>query len=180
LENLRFRQERISAMIIHRGKGVEPIGRTEVHFNIRAGLSPKFIRNSTVCICNRDPSFRPRIFAQPMSPSVSQEPTCLEQSEWSGLLGQLPLFPPAAQPPPTLFPLLSPLLQQKLSLLSVGRGRGWPAALTWLSSDLSYKVNERLKSSWRPDGLEEQFQGYRRLDDDLVLSGTLSNSNPYI
>ena len=42
------------------------------------------------------------------------------------------------------------------SCLSAER-RGWAGALTWLSPDLSYKVNERLKSSRRPDGLQEQI-----------------------
>lgn len=104
-----------------------------------------------------------------MSPSISQEPLPLDSSEWANLLSQLPLFPPAAQPPPALFPLLSPLLQQKLGFLSLGRGRGWPGTLTWLSPDLSYKVNQRLKSSERPDGLQERFRGYRRFDEELVI-----------
>ena len=104
-----------------------------------------------------------------MSPSISQEPLSLDSSEWADLLSQLPLFPPAAQPPPALFPLLSPLLQQKLGLLFLGRGRGWPGALTWLSPDLSYKVIERLKSCGRPDGLHKRFRGYRRFDEELVF-----------
>ena len=36
------------------------------------------------------------------SPSISQEPSSLYSSEWADLLSQLPLFPPAAQPPPAL------------------------------------------------------------------------------
>jgi hypothetical protein len=104
-----------------------------------------------------------------MSPSISQEPLSLGSSEWVDLLGRLPLFPPAARAPAALFPLLSPLLQQKLGFLSLGRERGWAGALTWLSSDLSYKVNERLKSSARPDGLQERFRGYRKFDEELVL-----------
>src|SRR5438046_7205927 len=104
-----------------------------------------------------------------MSPSISQEPLSLDSSEWADLLSQLPLFPPAAQPPPALFPLLSPLLQQKLGFLSLGRGHGWPGALTWLSQDLSYKVIERLKRCERPDGLHQRFRGYRRFDEELVI-----------
>lgn len=104
-----------------------------------------------------------------MLPSISEEPTAIEWSEWSDLLSQLPLFPPsAAQPPPALFPLLTPLLQQKLRLLSLGRGHGWPGALTWLPSELSRKVNERLKSARRSEGLQERFLGYRRFDAELV------------
>jgi hypothetical protein len=109
--------------------------------------------------------------------SIMEEPPSLERSEWSSLLGQLPLFPPAPHPPPALFPLLSPLLQQKLGLLSLGRGRGWPGALTWLPHELSYKVNERLKSAWLADGLEERFRGYRRFDDETVRSSNLKQSN---
>jgi hypothetical protein len=100
-----------------------------------------------------------------MSPSVSQEPPSIE---WNDLIAQLPLFPPDAHPPATLFPLLSPLLHQKLGLLSLGRGRGWPGTLTWLSPDLSYKVNERLKSAWRREGLGERLRGYRRFDQETV------------
>jgi hypothetical protein len=109
--------------------------------------------------------------------SIMEEPPSLERSEWSSLLGQLPLFPPAPHPPPALFPLLTQLLQQKLGLLSLGRGRGWPGALTWLPHELSYKVNERLKSAWLADGLEERFRGYRRFDDETVRSSNLKQSN---
>jgi hypothetical protein len=105
-----------------------------------------------------------------MSPSVSREPP---SAEWQDLLNQLPIFPPAPLPPPTLFPLLSPLLRQKLGLLSLGRGRGWPGTLTWLPPDLSYKVNERLKSAWRHQGLNEKFLGYRRFDEETVCPRTL-------
>jgi len=100
-------------------------------------------------------------------PSI-QEPPSLDQSQWLNLVSSLPLFPPDSHPPPTLFPLLSPLLQQKLGLLSLGRGRGWPGTLTWLPPELSYKVNERLRSSWRLEGLDEQFRGYRRFDQETV------------
>ena len=99
---------------------------------------------------------------------IEEELPCLDRSQWSNLVSELPLFPPDSHPPPTLFPLISPLLQQKLGLLSLGRGRGWPGTLTWLSPDLSYKVNERLRNSWRPEGLEEQFRGYRRFDQETV------------
>jgi len=92
----------------------------------------------------------------------------LSDSEWSDLLQQLPLFPPAAQPPRTLQPFLSPLLRHKLGFLSLGRGSGWAGALTWLPPDQSYKVNDRLKSTWLADGLQERFRGYRRFDDELV------------
>lgn len=112
-----------------------------------------------------------------MSPSISQEPLPLNSSEWADLLSQLPLFPPAAQPPPALFPLLGPLLQQKLGFLSLGRRRGWAGALTWLSPDLSYKVNERLKSSRRLDGLQERFRGYRRFDEELVFLNLIALFN---
>jgi hypothetical protein len=105
-----------------------------------------------------------------MSPSISLEPPSLNSSEWVILLNQLPLFPPSAHPPAALFPLLSPLLQQKLGLLSVGRGHGWPGALTWLPPELSHKVSERLKGTWPPDGLQEQFRGYRRFDAELVFA----------
>jgi hypothetical protein len=108
--------------------------------------------------------------------SIMEEPPSLERSEWSSLLGQLPLFPPAPHPPPALSPLLSPLLQQKLGLLSLGRGRGWPGTLTWLPHELSYKVNERLKSAWLAE-LEERFRGYRRFDDETVRSSNLKQSN---
>jgi hypothetical protein len=101
----------------------------------------------------------------PMSPSVSQEPPSVE---WTDLIAQLPLFPPDAYPPANLFPLLSPLLQQKLGLLSLGRGRGWPGTLTWLPPDLSFKVHERLRNAWRQDGLGERFRGYRRFDEETV------------
>jgi hypothetical protein len=113
-----------------------------------------------------------------MSPSIFIEPPSLDLSEWVDLLNQLPLFPPAAQPPAAIFPLLSPLLQQKLGLLSIGRGRGWPGALTWLSPDLSYKVNERLRGAWRPDGLQERFRGYRRFDQEMVLY--ITSNEPYV
>jgi len=86
------------------------------------------------------------------------------------LITQLPLFPPSAHPPPTLFPLLSPLLQQKLGLLSLGRGRGWPGTLTWLPPDLSYRVNERLGSTCRSDGLGERLRGYRKFDQETILA----------
>jgi hypothetical protein len=100
-----------------------------------------------------------------MSLSVSQGPPSIE---WTELITQLPLFPPSAHPPPTLFPLLSPLLQQKLGLLSLGRGRGWPGTLTWLPPDFSYRVNERLKSTCRSDGLGERLRGYRKFDQETV------------
>jgi len=101
-------------------------------------------------------------------PVIEEELPSLDRSQWSALVSELPLFPPDSHPPPTLFPLLSPLLQQKLGLLSLGRGRGWPGTLTWLPADLSYKVNERLRNSLRLDGLEEQFRGYRRFDQETV------------
>ena len=106
-----------------------------------------------------------------MLASVSEEAALaldLSDSEWSGLVLQLPLFPPAAQPPRTLQPFLSPILRHKLSFLSLGRGSGWAGALTWLPPDQSYKVSERLKNTWLADGLQERFRGYRRFDDELV------------
>jgi hypothetical protein len=107
----------------------------------------------------------------PTLPSIAEEAQLpsLEWTEWSGILSQLPLFPPAAQPPASLYPHISPLLTQKLGLLPLARGRDWPCALTWLSPDLSYKVNERLKSCRLADGLQHRFRGYRRFDDELVL-----------
>jgi len=107
-----------------------------------------------------------------MSPSVSdieKEPQSLDHSELAHLVNSLPLFPPAAVPPADLYPLLSPLLQQKIGLLSLSRGRNWPAVLSWLSAELSCKVHDRLKTAqWRSDGLKLQFQGYRRFDNELV------------
>lgn len=103
-----------------------------------------------------------------MALSSIQEPPSLDRSQWLDVLSRLPLFPPDSHPPPTIFPLLSPLLQQKLGLLSLGRGRGWPGTLTWLPPDLSFKVNERLRSSWRHEGLDEHFRGYRRFDQETV------------
>ena len=107
-----------------------------------------------------------------MSPSVAaidEEPQALSHSEWADLVNSLPLFPPADVPPPVLFTLLSPLLQQKIGLLSLGRGRSWPAVLSWLSPELSFKVHDRLKdATWRPDGAKQQFRGYRRFDNELV------------
>jgi hypothetical protein len=97
-------------------------------------------------------------------------PPQMESSEWSELLLQLPLFPPAAHPPSTLYPLLAPLLRQKTGLLSLGRGRNWPSALTWLPPELSYKVNERLKNLQPSILLEEHFRGYRRFDDETVCA----------
>jgi len=112
------------------------------------------------------------IAEEDMSPSVSaieREPKALDPSEWARLVNSLPLFPPADVPPPLLYPLLSPLLQQKLGLLSLGRGRNWPAVLCWLSPELSYEVHDRLKSAtWRPDGVKQEFRGYRRFDNELV------------
>ena len=111
-----------------------------------------------------------------MLPSIIEEegqPPSLAWSEWSDLLNQLPLFPPPAQPPPTLFPNLSPLLHQKLALLSIGRGHHWPCALTWLPPALSHKVEERLKSCRVAGGLQEQFRGYRRFDEELVFAFNL-------
>ena len=116
-------------------------------------------------------SFRPTpkmVLSSIQEDESIQEPPSLDRSQWLSLLSELPLFPPDSHPPRTLFPLLSPLLQQKLGLLSLGRGRGWPGTLTWLSPDLSYKVNERLRNSWRPEGLEEHFRGYRRFDQETV------------
>jgi hypothetical protein len=104
--------------------------------------------------------------ASTMSSSVTEhDPPSVH---WLELVAELPLFPPDGHPPPNLFPLLSPLLQQKLGLLSLGRGRGWPGTLTWLPPDLSYRVNERLKSAWRADGLGERLRGYRRFDAETV------------
>jgi hypothetical protein len=112
------------------------------------------------------------ITEEDMSPSVAaieREPEVLDPSEWAHLVNSLPLFPPPEVPPPLLYPLLSPLLQQKLGLLSLGRGRNWPAVLCWLSPELSYKVHDRLKNaSWRPDGVKQEFRGYRRFDNELV------------
>ena len=108
-----------------------------------------------------------------MLPSISEISPPMEFSEWSDLLGQLPLFPPAPQPPPELFPFLSPLLRHKLGFLSLGRGHGWPGALTWLPLDLSHKVNERLKSAGGADSLHEHFRGYRRFDDEMVAAPAL-------
>src|SRR5277367_5920928 len=115
-----------------------------------------------------------------MLPSISELPESLNYSEWTDLLQQLPLFPPAAQPPPSLFPLLSPILQQKLGFLSLGRGSGWPGALTWLEPALSNKVNERLKSSDRSAGLQERFKGYRRFDQEMVRQPYRARSKLYI
>ena len=98
----------------------------------------------------------------------TQNPPSMDSAAWSELLNQLPLFPPPAHPPPTLYPLLAPLLRQKLGLLSLGRGRNWPGTLTWLPPELSYKVNERLKSRLRQIGLGQEFRGYRRLDEETV------------
>lgn len=113
---------------------------------------------------------RPELFPPfAMSPSISQDPLSLGSSEWIDLLSQLPLFPPASQPSPALFPFLSPLLQQKLGFLPHGRRPNWAGALTWLSPDLSHKVNDRLKNSRRADGLQECFRGYRRFDEQLVF-----------
>jgi hypothetical protein len=112
------------------------------------------------------------ISEEEMSPSattIAREPEALEPSEWAHLVNSLPLFPPPDVPPPVLYPLLSPLLQQKLGLLSLGRGRNWPAVLCWLSPELSLKVHNRLESAtWRPDGVKQQFRGYRRFDNELV------------
>ena len=102
-----------------------------------------------------------------------QHPPHMECSAWSELLLQLPLFPPPAYPPPTLYPLLAPLLRQKLGLLSLGRGRNWPGALTWHPPDLSYKVNERLRGPKPATGLGEEFRGYRRFDEETVYLPTL-------
>jgi hypothetical protein len=111
----------------------------------------------------------PIVIQETMLPSISELPESLNYSEWTDLLLQLPLFPPTAQPPPALFPLLSPILQQKLGLLSLGRGSGWPGVLTWLEPYSSYKVNERLKSSNLSAGLQERFKGYRRFDQEMVF-----------
>jgi len=109
-----------------------------------------------------------------MVATIVQVPQNMEGSAWSELLVQLPLFPPSAHPPSTLYPLLAPLLRQKVGLLSLGRGRNWPGTLTWLPPELSYKVNERLKNTKPSTSLEESFRGYRRFDQETVC-----NSQPY-
>ena len=111
--------------------------------------------------------------AEEMAASVSdveKEPQLLDHSEWAHLVNSLPLFPPAEVPPPVLYPVLSPLLQQKIGLLSLSRGRNWPALLSWLSPELSFKVHDRLKNAkWHPDGVTQHFHGYRTFDNELVL-----------
>jgi hypothetical protein len=145
------------------GKAVHstPIGQKEI-----SSLRTKAVNYLTTPNSTR--TYKELSRLRKMLPSISESPESLDYSEWTDLLQQLPLFPPAAHPPPSLFPLLSPILQQKLGFLSLGRGSGWPGALTWLEPALSYKVNERLKSSNRQAGLQERFKGYRRFDQEMV------------
>ena len=112
--------------------------------------------------------------------SASQEPPTLGSSEWSELVNQLPLFPPPALAPPALFPMLTPLLKEKLALLSLGKGRGWPSVLSWLPADKSHKVHERMKRTWRSNGLHELFRGYRRFDEELVRPQPYRNLIPQV
>jgi hypothetical protein len=108
-------------------------------------------------------------------PSIAEElPLPPPKTEWGPLLARLPLFPPPTHPPASLYPLLAPLLRQKLGILSLGRGRSWPRTLTWLPSELSHKVVERLRSPGQEStGLGEEFLGYRRFDEETVIEPNL-------
>jgi len=145
----------------------------KIHFTASAGGAPGRMDHADYLghISSSSSALLP--IAEEMSPSVSdveKEPQLLDHSEWAHLVNSLPLFPPAEVPPPVLYPVLSPLLQQKIGLLSLSRGRNWPALLSWLSPELSFKVHDRLKNAkWRPDGLKQHFRGYRTFDNELVL-----------
>jgi len=102
-----------------------------------------------------------------MMPAIMEESSATE-CEWPALFSRLPLFPPPAHPPPALYPLLAPLLRQKLGLLSLGKGRHWPGTLTWLPPQLSHKVNERLTNADESAGFGAKFRGYRKFDEEMV------------
>ncbi|KAL7268048.1 hypothetical protein RUND412_009340 [Rhizina undulata] len=95
-------------------------------------------------------------------------------------LAHLPTAFTSPQPPPSLFPLLSPILRQRIRLLSSSSstpspGDTWLSLLTWSSSSASNIVSQL--SNWEfnphpasgePEAGETIFKGIQRVDREML------------
>ncbi|ODQ54775.1 hypothetical protein SAICODRAFT_24018 [Saitoella complicata NRRL Y-17804] len=106
-----------------------------------------------------------------MSTLTSLQPT--EPSDF--LVQRLTLFPPAARADAYILSLLSPMTKHRVQLLSLGRGKNWAGAISWLPPDQALDLILPFQNIDVSLGGQERaiqglkWRGVRRFDEQSLV-----------